>query len=84
MAREELGTDADLPAGRPVRSTSTASQLLALVVAIEDHFEISFSPEDDEAVSTLDDVAACVQRHLRAQATAPDLPGPSTDGGADD
>ncbi len=68
VAREELRLEGELPEG-DLSAHLDSVQRLTLVVAIEDHFEIAFSPDDDEAVSTLDDVAACVQRHLRAQAT---------------
>ena len=46
------------------RSTSTASAVLSLVVAIEDHFEICFEPEDDELARTLDDVVRIVTMRL--------------------
>jgi acyl carrier protein len=39
-------------------------QRLSLVVAIEDHFEICFEPEDDEAVRTVDDVVAVIRGKL--------------------
>lgn len=39
-------------------------QRLTLVVGIEDHFEICFEPEDDEAAVTLGDVVGIVQRRL--------------------
>lgn len=35
-------------------------QRLTLVVAIEDHFKISFTPEDDEEVRTFDQLLARV------------------------
>ena len=42
-------------------------QRLQLVVAIEDHFEICFEPEDDESVNTLDDLVRVVsERHAAA------------------
>lgn len=42
-------------------------QRLTLVVAIEDHFEICFDPEDEEQVETLNDVVRLIQRKLASQ-----------------
>ncbi|HCH61706.1 MAG: hypothetical protein CL927_06515 [Deltaproteobacteria bacterium] len=39
-------------------------QRLTLVVAIEDHFEICFEPEDDEEAQTLADVTRIVRLRL--------------------
>lgn len=43
-------------------------QRMGLVVAVEDHFQICFSPEDDQRAVTLADLRAIVEEHLRAQA----------------
>ena len=42
-------------------------QRLTLVVAIEDHFEICFEPEDEEQVETLNDVVRLIQGKLASQ-----------------
>jgi acyl carrier protein len=39
-------------------------QQLALVVAIENHYQICFDPEDEAQVSSVQSVIALVQRHL--------------------
>lgn len=64
LARAHLGGRA-LPAG-PLDSELDSLQRLTLVVAIEDHFEICFAPEEDEQVRTVDDVVQVVLRHLGA------------------
>lgn len=40
---------------------------LTLVVAIEDHFEISFDAEDEDAVSTMADVIALVRSKIEGR-----------------
>ena len=62
IATEELG-DAAPPPDADLSEHLDSVQKLALVVAIEDHFEIAFNPEDDDAVTTLDDVVRIVERH---------------------
>jgi acyl carrier protein len=42
---------------------------LALVVAIEDHYEIAFEPEDEEEVRTLEDVIRTVHTKLTERAS---------------
>jgi acyl carrier protein len=64
LAIEQLGW-AELPDGE-LSERLDSMQRLALVVAIEDHFQIVFEPEDDAAVRTLDDVIARVHAHLAA------------------
>ena len=64
LARAHLG-GRSLPAG-PLDSELDSLQRLTLVVAIEDHFEICFAPEEDEQVRTVDDVVQVVLRHLGA------------------
>ena len=60
IASAELGDAA--PTGDTVLADALDSvQRLQLVVAIEDHFEICFEPEDDESVRTLDDLVAVVE-----------------------
>ena len=43
-------------------------QRLSLVVAIEDHYEICFDPEDEQGTLTFQDVVKLVQRKLQQQA----------------
>jgi acyl carrier protein len=63
LARRELG-EALPPLSAPLEEHLDSMKRMALVVAIEDAFEIALEPEDDEAVATLDDVVAVVLRHL--------------------
>jgi acyl carrier protein len=66
---EQLATDnldgATLPEG-PLDEHLDSVQRLTLVVSIEDHFEICFEPEDDEAAASVDDVIRIIKRHLDA------------------
>ncbi len=39
-------------------------KLFSLIVAIEDHYQICLEPEDDEAISSLDDVVNTIARLL--------------------
>ena len=64
IAREELG-DAAPTEATDLSETLDSMQRLQLVVAIEDHFQICFEPEDDEAVLTLDDVVSVVEQRLK-------------------
>ncbi|MFT6143703.1 MAG: acyl carrier protein [Myxococcota bacterium] len=63
IAKAELGAAAPSESAQLADSLDSV-QRLQLVVAIEDHFEICFEPEDDEAVHTLDDVARVVTERL--------------------
>ncbi len=63
VVREELKFAGPVPEGDLSESLDSI-QRLALVVAIEDHFEICFDPEDDAAATTLDDVVRIVCRRL--------------------
>ena len=62
LAADTLGTDT-LPEGELADHLDSVERL-GLVVAIEDHFQIAFDPEDEEEVRTLDDVIAVVTRKL--------------------
>lgn len=66
LARKELRLDADatLPGDAELAEHLDSIRQLSLVVAIEDHFEIAFEPEDDEAARTLDDVVRLVTGRL--------------------
>ena len=63
IAKTELG-EAAPDETAPLADSLDSLQRLQLVVAIEDHFEICFEPEDDDAVHTLDDVARVVTKRL--------------------
>lgn len=62
IARELRLTDG-LPEGDLSESLDSV-QRLSLVVAIEDHYEIMFDEEEDESVTTLDDVVRLVAARL--------------------
>jgi len=66
IAQKELRTDEPLPGGVVLAEHLDSIRRLSLVVAIEDHFEICFEPEDDEAAVTLDDVVRIVTERLAA------------------
>ena len=70
IAQAELGEYAP-PEGMDLADALDSVQRLALVVAIEDHFEVCFEPEDDQASVTLDDVARVVARRLQEQRGTP-------------
>ncbi|MEM6927394.1 MAG: phosphopantetheine-binding protein [Myxococcota bacterium] len=66
VVREELKFAGPLPEGDLTEALDSI-QRLALVVAIEDHFEICFDPDDDAQATTLDDVVGIVVRRLAAK-----------------
>ena len=63
LAKTAVGALGPLPTG-DLGAHLDSVQRLSLVVAIEDHFEICFDPEDEEGVQTLDDVVALVHGKL--------------------
>lgn len=63
IARDQLGWTRPLPDGDLAEALDSVDRL-AFVVAIEDHFQIAFDPEDDAQVRTLDDVLAVIHRRL--------------------
>ncbi|MEN0063122.1 MAG: acyl carrier protein [Myxococcota bacterium] len=63
VVREELKFAGPLPEG-DLSEVLDSIQRLALVVAIEDHFEICFDPEDDAQATTLNDVVRIVCARL--------------------
>ncbi|MEC7946011.1 MAG: acyl carrier protein [Myxococcota bacterium] len=65
IVRTELRTDMPLPDDAVLAEHLDSIRRLSLVVAIEDHFEICFEPEDDEAARTLDDVVRIVTQRVR-------------------
>jgi acyl carrier protein len=66
LARDQLGWTKPLPEGDLAAGLDSVDRL-ALVVAIEDHYQIAFEPEDDEAATTLDDVVRIVALRLAAK-----------------
>lgn len=65
IARKELRTEEPLPGDAVLAEHLDSIRRLSLVVAIEDHFEICFEPEDDEAAETLDDVVRIVTERMQ-------------------
>lgn len=61
LANEATGWDGDLPEGDLSEHLDSVDRL-ALVVAVEDHYEIILEPEDEEALLTVADVVSCIQR----------------------
>lgn len=63
IARDQLGWSKPLPDGELAASLDSMDRL-ALVVAIEDHYQIAFEPDDEAGLVTLDDVIALIARRL--------------------
>lgn len=63
IARKTLSTDQPIPEGDLSEHLDSVERL-ALVVAIEDHFEIAFEPEDEEEVRTFQDMLTLVRTKL--------------------
>ena len=63
IAADKLKLEGPLPEG-DLGELLDSVQRLTLVVAIEDHFEICFEAEDDEAIHRIEDVVAIVARRL--------------------
>ena len=72
IATAELGDGLSLSPDGDLAEQLDSVQRLTLVVAIEDHFEIAFEPEDDAAVRTLQAAAAVVAARLTPQRPDPD------------
>lgn len=64
LARRELRLDRPIAPDADLSGALDSLQRLALVVAIEDHLQLSFEPEDDEQANTLRDVVQIVARRL--------------------
>ena len=69
----------ELHLGRALTDGDLTSQLdsmqrLTLVVAIEDHYQICFEPEEDETVDTIDEVIALIAMKLDEQEAAIEPP----------
>ena len=61
LAISELGWNASIPEGS-LSDKLDSMQLLSLTVAIEDHYEICFEPEEEEQVDTFDDLIALIAK----------------------
>ena len=61
VAAEQI--QGELPLG-DLAEALDSMQRLALVVAIEDRFDVAFEPEDDAAIRTGEDVVAVLLRRL--------------------
>jgi acyl carrier protein len=66
LAETELGMDSGLDAGELADQLDSVGRL-TLVVAIEDHFEICFEPEDEEEIRTLDNLVQLIRRKLETR-----------------
>lgn len=66
IAAAELRLTDPLPQG-DLADALDSVQRLTLVVAIEDHFQISFDPDDEGDAATIDGVVALVLRKLEGQ-----------------
>jgi len=66
LVARELGAEVQVPGQADLAEHLDSVQRLTLVVAIEDHFEICFEPEDDDQVNTLDQAVDAVVRLLGA------------------
>jgi acyl carrier protein len=63
IARDTLDHEGPMPEGDLAEHFDSVERM-ALVVAIEDHFEIAFDPDDEERVATFADVEALVHAKL--------------------
>ena len=66
LAKEELGLATGLQAGDLADQLDSVARL-TLVVAIEDHFQICFEPEDEEQIHTMKELVALIETKLAKQ-----------------
>jgi hypothetical protein len=64
LAHDELDWSGSLPSGA-LADHFDSMQLMTLVVAVEDRFEIVLEPEDEAAITTVDDLIATIERKTR-------------------
>lgn len=64
LAQRELGLRDPLADDADLSEHLDSIQRLSLVVAIEDHFQVAFEPEDDENVATMGEAIDAVVRLL--------------------
>lgn len=62
----ELGWEGSIPEG-DLSEHLDSIQRFSLVVAIEDHYEICFEPEEGEQISTFEQVISLVQTKVLAK-----------------
>lgn len=62
IAREELKWK-ELPQGL-LKDTLDSMQMLSLVVAVEDAFEVIFAPEDEASVQSIEDLVTLIMTKL--------------------
>jgi acyl carrier protein len=76
LAREQQVLDGASPSsGEPLAGRLDSLQLLTLVVAIEDHFQIVLTDDDAAGASTLEDVARLVIERADQSRLPPADPG---------
>lgn len=66
LARDETNWKGPLPEG-PLDRHLDSLQRLALVVAIEDRFQICFDPEDEQRIRSVEDLVAGIVSKLGAR-----------------
>jgi len=66
LIRDVLQWEGEIPDGE-LSNYLDSIKRLSLVVDIEDHWEICFEPEDEEAILTLDDLALRVEAILERE-----------------
>ena len=75
LAREVVGPDAPPPSpGEPLAGRLDSLQLLTLVVAIEDRFQLALTDDDAAAARTLEDVVRLVAARISPAGLPADLP----------
>jgi acyl carrier protein len=62
---EKVISDGELPTGE-LAAELDSIQRLTLMVAIEDHFQICFEPEEEEALTGVDDLVALIAQKVRS------------------
>ena len=62
---EKVISDGALPTGE-LAATLDSIQRLTLMVAIEDHFQICFEPEEEEALTGIDDLVVLILEKVDA------------------
>lgn len=65
ILQESVHWQGPLPAGDLAEHFDSVERL-TLVVALEDHFEIAFEPDEEDQVHTVEDVVSLVERKLGA------------------
>ena len=63
IALSELGWDKPLPQGNLTEDLDSI-QRLSLMVAIEDHYEIIFEPEDEAKIQTISDLITQIEEKV--------------------